>query len=205
MNQSFSYTAAIMRNRISKALVVGVTALSLAASALATAEPAAAQWRVERDGAGSWRGVPSEAGPSDPYFGSPWGSPGDAGGSAPDWSDDFLLAGSPNLFRLWRLARQPAHQRVPVRRSQYERVAVRLPVLGDRLGERAQALWRRVFARKSSAARRPGRPPASVATKRMIVSLEALAGLSQRLQLVEPATLDPDEIAALCCPLRLVG
>jgi hypothetical protein len=83
MNRNFSYTAAIMHNRISKALVVGLTALSLAASALATAEPAAAQWRVERDGAGSWRGVPSA---SDPYFDSPGGSPGEAGAS--DWSDD---------------------------------------------------------------------------------------------------------------------
>ena len=60
-----------MRNRICKAIVVGAIALSLAASALATAEPAAAQWRVERDGAGGWRAAPSEA-----------------GASAPDWSDD---------------------------------------------------------------------------------------------------------------------
>jgi hypothetical protein len=75
-----------VRDRICKAIVVGVTALSLAASALATAEPAAAQWRVERDGSGGWRGAPSEAGASDPYFGSPWGSPGEAGATAPDWS-----------------------------------------------------------------------------------------------------------------------
>jgi hypothetical protein len=33
---------------------------------------------------------------------------------------------------------------------------------------------------------------------------QALAGLSQRLQLVEPATLNPDEIAVLSGPLRLV-
>jgi len=34
---------------------------------------------------------------------------------------------------------------------------------------------------------------------------QALAGLSQRLQLVEPDALDPDKIAVLSSPLRLVG
>ena len=72
-----------MRDRIRKAIIVGATALSLAASALATAEPAAAQWHVERDGAGGWRAAPSA---TDPYFGSSWGSPHEAG--APDWSND---------------------------------------------------------------------------------------------------------------------
>ena len=76
-----------MRNKICKAIVIGATALSLAASALATAEPAAAQWRGEHDGDWGWRG-PGEVGASDPYFGSPWGSPGEAGASDPDWSDD---------------------------------------------------------------------------------------------------------------------
>ena len=77
-----------MRNRIWKAIVVGATALSLAASTLATAEPAAAQWRGEHDGDWGWRGPPGEAGASAPYFGNPWGSPGEAGASAPYWSDD---------------------------------------------------------------------------------------------------------------------
>jgi len=48
--------------------------------------------------------------------------------------------------------------------------------VGDRLGKRAQAPRGRVFAPKSSAARRPGRPPASMATKRMIVSLRPPPG-----------------------------
>jgi hypothetical protein len=34
---------------------------------------------------------------------------------------------------------------------------------------------------------------------------QAFAGLPQRLQLVEPATLNPDEIVALCGPLRLIA
>ena len=72
-----------MRNRICKAIVIGATALSLAASALATAEPAAAQWRGEHDG-DYW----GPTGARDPYFGSPWGSPGELAASAPDWSDD---------------------------------------------------------------------------------------------------------------------
>jgi len=77
-----------VRNKICKAIVACASALLLAASALATAEPAVAQWRVEHDGAGGWRGAPSEAGASDPYFDSPGGSPGEVGASAPDWSDD---------------------------------------------------------------------------------------------------------------------
>ena len=72
-----------MHNRICKAIVAGATVLLLAACALATAEPAAAQWRGEHDSDWGWRGPPS-----DPYFGSPWGSPGEAAASAPDWSDD---------------------------------------------------------------------------------------------------------------------
>ncbi len=65
-----------MRNRICKAIVVGATALSVVASALATAEPAAAQWRGEHEGGGSMA------------IGSRWGPPGEAGASAPYWSDD---------------------------------------------------------------------------------------------------------------------
>jgi hypothetical protein len=73
-----------VRNRICKAIVIGATALSLAASALATAEPAAAQWRGEHDG-DYWGPT---AGARDPYFGSPWDPPGEAGASAHEWSDD---------------------------------------------------------------------------------------------------------------------
>jgi hypothetical protein len=43
-----------MGNRISKAIVAGVAALSLVASAVATAEPAAAQW--SDNGHGFWQG-----------------------------------------------------------------------------------------------------------------------------------------------------
>ena len=75
------------RNRIWKAIIAGATALSLAASALATAEPAAAQWRGGRDGDSGWRGPPGEAG-SVPYFGNPRRSSGEVGASAPYWSDD---------------------------------------------------------------------------------------------------------------------
>jgi hypothetical protein len=42
-----------MENRISKAIVAGVAALLLAASAVATAEPSAAQWSGGPD---SWQG-----------------------------------------------------------------------------------------------------------------------------------------------------
>jgi hypothetical protein len=76
-----------VRNKICKAIVIGATALSLAASALATAEPAAAQWGGGRDGNWGWRGPPGEAG-SVPYFDNPWGSSGEVGASAPDWSAD---------------------------------------------------------------------------------------------------------------------
>jgi hypothetical protein len=77
-----------VHNRICKAIVAVAAVLSLAASALATAEPAAAQWRGEHDGDWGWRGPQGGAGASDPYFGSPWGSPGELAASAPDWSDD---------------------------------------------------------------------------------------------------------------------
>jgi len=39
----------------------------------------------------------------------------------------------------------------------------------------------------------------------MIVFAQALAGLPKRLQLVESAALNPDEIAALSRPVRLVA
>ena len=71
-----------VRNRFCKVIIAGATALSLAASALATAE----QWRGGRDDWG-WRGPPGEAG-SVPFFGNPWGSSGEVGASAPYWSDD---------------------------------------------------------------------------------------------------------------------
>jgi hypothetical protein len=74
-----------VRNRICKAIVIGATALSLAASALATAEPGAAQWRGEHDG--DYWGPLGRAGASDPYFASPW-DPSDEVPSAPDWGDD---------------------------------------------------------------------------------------------------------------------
>ena len=95
-----------MCDRISKTIVAGATALSLAAAALATAEPAAAQWR-------SW----NHGGQSTPGYmasGAPWGPPEAARGSAPySWSGfELLLAGSPNLFHLRSLARQPAGQRL---------------------------------------------------------------------------------------------
>ena len=66
-----------MHNRISKAIVVGATVLSLAPSALATAEHAAAQERGGHNGAWGWRGSMAT--------GAPWGPPA-AGPSAPYWS-----------------------------------------------------------------------------------------------------------------------
>ncbi len=54
----------------------------------------------------------------------------------------------------------------------------------------------------AAAARTPARLHRNQADDRFA---QALAGLSKRLQLVEPDTLDPDEIAALCSPLRLIG
>ena len=69
-----------VRNGICKAIVAGATALSLAAPALVTAEPAAAQGRGGRDGDWGWRGSMA--------IGSPWGPPGEAGASALYWSDD---------------------------------------------------------------------------------------------------------------------
>jgi len=65
-----------MRNGISKAIVAGATVLSLAASAVATAEPAVAQWR-NHDGGWGWQG---SAG-----VGAPLGPPA-ASASAPHWS-----------------------------------------------------------------------------------------------------------------------
>ena len=67
-----------MRNRISKAIVAGATALSLAASGVATAEPAAAQWRGGRDGGWGWQGSMANGAPSGP--------PAAAGASDPYWS-----------------------------------------------------------------------------------------------------------------------
>jgi hypothetical protein len=67
-----------MRNRISKAIVTIATALSLAVSALATAGPAAAQWRGERDD--RWWGPMST--------GAPWSPPFARGERAPFWNDD---------------------------------------------------------------------------------------------------------------------
>ena len=68
------------RNRISKAIIAGGTALSLAASALATAEPAAAQWRGGRGGGWDWRGSMAT--------GAPWAPP--AGASAPSWGGYYF-------------------------------------------------------------------------------------------------------------------
>jgi hypothetical protein len=71
-----------VRNRICNAIVAGVTALSLAASALATAEPAAAQWSGGHGGTQA-QGVPIIIGPRQPESpSSEWGA------NAPDWSDD---------------------------------------------------------------------------------------------------------------------
>jgi hypothetical protein len=52
-----------VRNRICEAIVACATALSLVASALATAEPAAAQWRGE---SGGTQGVPITIGARQP-------------------------------------------------------------------------------------------------------------------------------------------
>ena len=68
-----------MRDRIFKAIVASATALSLAAAALATAEPAAAQWRDGHDGGRGWPGSMAP--------GAPWGPPDAARASAPyPWS-----------------------------------------------------------------------------------------------------------------------
>jgi hypothetical protein len=66
-----------MRNQISKAIVAGATVLSLTASALATAEPAAAQWGGEHNGAWGGRGSMATGAPSGPPA---------AGASPPYWS-----------------------------------------------------------------------------------------------------------------------
>jgi hypothetical protein len=66
-----------MRNRISKGIVAVAMALSLAVSALATAGPAAAEWRGERDD--RWGSMSA---------GAPWSPPVVTGERAPFWSDD---------------------------------------------------------------------------------------------------------------------
>jgi hypothetical protein len=72
-----------VRIRICNAIVAGATALSLAASALATAEPAAAQWSGGGHGGTPAQGVPIIIGPRQPEsLSSGWGA------NAPDWSDD---------------------------------------------------------------------------------------------------------------------
>ena len=95
-----------MCDRISKTIVAGATALSLAAAALATAEPAAAQWRSleprrPRARRGIWllapRGVRQRR---------------RAAALLTLGAARLLLAGSPNLFHLRSLARQPAGQRL---------------------------------------------------------------------------------------------
>jgi hypothetical protein len=67
-----------MRNKISKAIVAIAMAQSLAVSALATAGPAAAQWRGERD----------DRGLGHMSTGAPWSSPFATDERAPFWSDD---------------------------------------------------------------------------------------------------------------------
>ena len=66
---------------------------------------------------------------------------------------------------------RPWRRRAQIHRAERQNVR-------DRLGKRAQAPRGagRVFAGKSSAARRRGRPPASMATKRTIVSLRPSPG-----------------------------
>lgn len=66
-----------MRNRICKAIIVGATVLSLAASALATAEPALARGGGGHNGAWDWRGSSAT--------GAPWRPPA-PGPAAPYWS-----------------------------------------------------------------------------------------------------------------------
>ena len=105
MDRQADSTPVVVSRPYSKAIVAVAMALSLAVSALATAGPAAAQWRGERDG--RWWGSMSTA--------APWSS------SRHDGREGFLLerrrlllAGSANLFHLRRLARQPAGQRLPL-------------------------------------------------------------------------------------------
>ena len=69
-----------MRDRLSKAIIASGTALLLAASAPATAEPAAAQWRGGHDGGWGWQGSMAA--------GSPWAPP--EGASAPSWSGYYF-------------------------------------------------------------------------------------------------------------------
>ena len=64
-------------SKISKAIVAGVAALSLSAAVVATASPAAAQWRGP---AGGWHG----GGPG--WHGGGWGGPGWRPGPRPGWN-----------------------------------------------------------------------------------------------------------------------
>ena len=89
-----------VRNRICKAIVAGATALSLAASALATAEPAAAQWSGGHGGT-QGQGVPIIIGPRQTQVTVQW-----VGRGRSRIERRSVLADSPNLFRLWRLAQQ---------------------------------------------------------------------------------------------------
>jgi hypothetical protein len=70
-----------MGNRISKVIVAGVAALLLAASSVATAEPAAAQWS---DGPGFWQGG-GIRGSREAI--EPWVPAVRPGASDPDWTD----------------------------------------------------------------------------------------------------------------------
>jgi hypothetical protein len=69
-----------MGNRISKAIVAPVAVLLLAASAVAIADPVAAQWRGGPGWQGGGRGSPEAMAPWDPGWGDPdW--------TDPDWTD----------------------------------------------------------------------------------------------------------------------
>jgi hypothetical protein len=82
-----------MRDRISKAIVAGAMALSLAAAALATAEPAAAQWRSWNDG--------GQGSPGYMASGAPWGPPEAARDSAAySWSGDDPWSGNDSCWQV---------------------------------------------------------------------------------------------------------
>lgn len=78
MDRQADSTPVVVSRPYSKAIVAVAMALSLAVSALATAGPAAAQWRGERDG--RWWGSMSTA--------APWSPPVTTGARDSFWSDD---------------------------------------------------------------------------------------------------------------------
>lgn len=71
-----------MRNTMSKAIIAGLAALTIGASALATADPASAAWRGGGRTGGGWHGGGWHGGRGGYYGGGGWWGPAVVGGLA---------------------------------------------------------------------------------------------------------------------------